>query len=236
MSKKGRFLLIPNTLGGTSINETIPPVMSTCFNNTSLILVEKDKVARRFLIELGLKDRLDEFQMVSIKHGVDKEIKSIFQEHIDQGKDVALISDAGCPAVADPGHEIVALAHSMKIDVKPMTGPSSIILALMASGFNGQNFAFHGYLPKEINKRKDTIRRLERNALRNDQTQLFIETPFRNQYLLKDLVQTCEKNTKICLAVDLTTENEWIKTASVSDWKSDLPDIHKKQCIFLIYK
>ncbi|MEQ8324452.1 MAG: SAM-dependent methyltransferase [Vicingaceae bacterium] len=236
MSARGSFYLIPNSLGADSISDTIPPSLSNFLINTAVIFVEKEKLARRLLIQLGLKEKLDQFELISIKHGIDAEMRKAFQHCVESGKDVALISDAGCPAIADPGHELVSFAHKIGISVRPKTGPSSIILALMASGFNGQNFAFHGYLPKEVNKKIQHIRKLESLAIKEDQTQIFIETPFRNQYLFKDLLSTCQKNTNICLAVNLTFEDEWIKSTTVEQWRRNVPDIHKKQCIFLIYK
>ena len=236
MSEKGKLYLIPNTLGDYSPLDVMAPNLGSSLENVSLIFVEKEKVARRLLIGLGLKEKLQDFRLISIKHGFNASSREVFESTVKSGKDVAIISDAGCPAVADPGYEIVALAHMLRVEVRPKVGPSSIILALMASGFNGQQFTFHGYLPKELGKRRETIKHLERDAVKNNRTHIFIETPFRNQHLLKDLIQTCEKNTKICLAVDLTLEDEWIRTASVNDWRADLPDIHKKQCIFLLHK
>jgi 16S rRNA (cytidine1402-2'-O)-methyltransferase len=236
MSDKGSLFLIPNTLGAENISKSIPLGIIDSFENVIVIFVEQEKVARRLLIQLGLKNRLDEFELISMKQGINKEVCNKLKNTLMGGKDAAIISDAGCPAIADPGNELVQIAHEIKAKVIPNSGPSSIILALMASGFNGQQFAFHGYLSKDSSSRKNQIRVLDKRVHQHSQTQIFIETPYRNQYVFEDLLSECQKKTKICLAVNLTMDDEWIAVKELDDWKKDKPDLRKKQCIYLIYK
>lgn len=236
MSNKGKLFLIPNTLGSDSLKYTIPEGIAERLQNLSLVFTEHDKAARKQLIALGFKERLDQIELLSIKNDLSNEDKRILESELSAGKDVGILSDAGLPAIADPGYQIVALAHTLGAQVVPLVGPSSIFLALMASGFNGQQFGFHGYLPKDQDKRIHKIKNLEGELYKRSQTQIFIETPYRNQYLFNDLLSTCLKNTKICLAVDLTTDHEWIKVHTVENWKKIKVDITKKQCIFLMYK
>jgi len=155
---------------------------------------------------------------------------------ISEGKNIGIISEAGCPGIADPGADVVKMAHEKNIQVVPLVGPSSIFLALMASGFNGQNFAFNGYLPKERPDRIKKIKELERLAQQKDQTQLFIETPYRNTHMLEDILTSCEGSTKLCIACDITLSTEYIKTKTIAAWKKQVPDINKRPTIFLIYK
>ena len=215
---------------------SLPSGMAQHVNPCRLFFVEHPKIARALLIKLGLKEHLDDMELISMKNGISRQDYDLIYETLKRGEDIGIISDAGCPAVADPGFQIVSRAHRMGAEVIPFVGPSSILLGLMASGFNGQNFTFHGYLPKDIEKRKKKIRDLDKAAHRFNQTQIFIETPYRNQYLYKDLISMCQKNTKICLAVDLTTENQWIRTKSAEEWSKAKVDLSKKQCIFLLYK
>jgi 16S rRNA (cytidine1402-2'-O)-methyltransferase len=149
---------------------------------------------------------------------------------------VGIISEAGCPAIADPGADVVSLAQQKKIRVIPLVGPSSILLALMASGFNGQNFAFHGYLPIDNEQRSRTLKQLEQRMYSENQTQLFIETPYRNNKILDEILKTCKPLTKLCIAADITLDSEFIKTHSISDWKKQKPDLSKRPCIFALYK
>ena len=236
MNNKGSLYLIPNTLGSDSFEESIPSGIGSKLRNIAVIFVEHPKEARRLLIGIGLKDKLDDIQLISINNGMTAEDKKLAVETLNSGKDIGLLSDAGCPAIADPGNEIVALAHSVQARVIPLTGPSSILLGLMASGFNGQSFAFHGYLPKDQNQRKKKIRDLEKEMYQKSQTQIFIETPYRNQHLLMDLLSECQKKTKICLALDLGMPEENIQVQTVENWIKNTPGIEKKQCLFLLYK
>ncbi len=167
------------------------------------------------------------------KHTQSSEIPS-FLKPLEKGEDVAVISEAGCPGVADPGADIVKLAHQKGISVVPLVGPSSILLSLMASGFNGQNFAFNGYLPVKSGERTKAINLLEKKAKIDQQTQIFIETPYRNNQLIADLLKTCSTSTLLCIAANITAENEFIATKKVGDWKKSVPDLHKQPAIFLI--
>ena len=157
-----------------------------------------------------------------------------FLRPIDEGKNIGVISDAGCPGVADPGADVVALAHQKNIKVVPLVGPSSILLSLMASGFNGQSFCFNGYLPKEKKDRVRKLKDLERMAIAQKQTQLFIETPYRNQHVLTDLLANCNPNSKLCIAVDITMASEQIVTKTIAEWKNTVIDLNKRPCIFLL--
>jgi len=236
MSDKGILFLVPNTLGSEDISKSIPLGIKDSFENVRVIFVEQAKMARRLLIQLGLKDRLDQFELISMKQGITNELGDALKNTLNDGKDAAIISDAGCPAIADPGNELVQIAHELGAKVVPHSGPSSILLALMASGFNGQQFAFHGYLSKDSANRKNQIRVLDKRVHQSSQTQIFIETPYRNQYVFDDLLSECQKKTKICLAVNLTMNDEWISVNDIEGWKKKKPDLQKKQCIYLIYK
>lgn len=199
-------------------------------------IVENEKVARRFLKESGVPVKQSELVIHDYgKHNRDKVDYSVFFASLMQGKDMGLMSDAGCPGVADPGAEIVAEAHKRGVKVVPMVGPSSILLALMASGFSGQKFAFHGYLPIDKGERSKRIKNLEAESSRDGQTQIFIETPFRNNQLLEELLKSCKPNTKICVACNLTSADEIVATLPVSQWKNRSIDLHKKPTIFLLY-
>ena len=236
MSSKSKLFLIPNTLGNENVNQYLPSGIADSIKNCRIFFVEHPKLARKVLIGLGLKNILDDSEMISMKNGLRKDDRRFIEDCLKSGKEMGIISDAGCPAVADPGFEIVKQAHYSDAEILPFVGPSSIILGLMGSGFNGQNFTFHGYIPKEKGQRIRKIREMEQNVFKNNQTQIFIETPYRNQYLFSDLLSTCQKNTKICLAVNLTLPDQWIKTKDVIGWKKEKVDLNKKQCIFLLYK
>lgn len=236
MNLKGKLYLIPNTLGSEETIDVIPAGTGNRLNNVSVIFVEHPKEARRLLIGIGLKDRLNEIELVSVLNGINAEDRKLATDTLNAGKDIGFISDAGCPAIADPGNEFVKLAHTIQAKVVPLTGPSSILLALMASGFNGQNFAFHGYLPKDQPDRKKKIRDLENEMIKKSQTQIFIETPYRNQHLFNDLLSECQKKTKICLALNLSLPEEQIKVDSIENWLKNKINIEKQLCIFLMYK
>ena len=158
-----------------------------------------------------------------------------FKRLLKEGKNIGIVSEAGCPGIADPGQALIAIAQEMGADIKPMVGPNSILLALMASGMNGQQFQFVGYLPIDIQKRTAAIKELEAESSRKKSTQIFIETPYRNNQMIESLLKTCKTSTQLCIAVDITGKNEWIKTMSVADWQKNKTDIHKRPAIFLIY-
>lgn len=199
-------------------------------------VVENEKSARHFLKSIHTKIDQDNliFHLLN-EHTSAKDI-SLLLETLKKKKDIGVLSEAGCPAVADPGAALVKLAHENNIRVIPLTGPSSILLALMASGMNGQSFIFHGYLPRDITQRRNKISVIEKDALKKDQTQIIIETPYRNQQLLNDILKTCSNNTLLCIACDLTSKEEFVNTRTVIAWKKQIPDINKKPVIFLIGK
>ena len=236
MKVEGQVFLIPNTLGPEISSDTIPSGMAEKIRQVEFIFVEHAKEARRLLISIGLKDRLDHIEMAAMGKHLSQNDLNQAENLLKEGKSIGVLSDAGCPGIADPGNEVVSIAHKLGARVIPLTGPSSLMLGLMASGFNGQKFAFHGYLPKDQNQRRRKIREIEKNIYQNSETQIFIETPYRNQHLFSDLLSECQKNTKICLALNLTFPDEEIKVDSVENFKKQKWDLDKKQCLFLMYK
>ncbi|MDP1559694.1 MAG: SAM-dependent methyltransferase [Nitrosomonas sp.] len=231
----GTLYLVPAPLGDGDIAWVIPDAVRTCVAGLGHFVVEHPKTARKFLKQVGCNRPLQEIKMqVLDEHTQPHEILSLLDPLL-AGSDVGLLSEAGCPAVADPGAGLVQIAHLKNIKVVPLVGPSSILLALMASGLNGQQFAFHGYLPVKDEARISRILMLEKSSLVDNQTQIFIETPYRNQKLLELLVQTCRDNTHLCIACDITLASEYIATKTVRTWKHALPNINKKPAIFLLY-
>jgi len=227
----GKLYLVPNKLG-ESKTYNFPEHQYTLIKNTKYFIFENEKPGRAFIKEISPEKNQSELNIsVLNKHTIEKEIKNFLNPCLS-GNDIALISDAGCPGVADPGSEIVRLAHENKIKVIPLVGPSSILLALMGSGMNGQSFKFNGYLPIEKNERKKKIKILENKSLIT--TQIFMETPYRNNKFLSTLLVTLRPETKLCIACDLTLSSEYIKTKEVKIWKSTKVDIHKRPTIFLI--
>lgn len=232
----GTLYLIPMPLAEKSSAKSFTPYLVETINHIDEYIVENSKTARRFLKEAGLKTPQSELIVHDYgKHNRDSSVKDFFTGLL-AGKDVGLMSEAGCPGVADPGSEIVAYAHQRGIKVVPLVGPSSILLALMASGFNGQSFTFHGYLPIEKVQRANKIKELEGLAERHNQTQIFIETPFRNNPMLEEILRSCKPETKLCIACELTSEDEFIQTKAIKDWKAKVPEMHKRPAIFLIFK
>jgi 16S rRNA (cytidine1402-2'-O)-methyltransferase len=234
MNKKGTLYLIPVTLGETSHKHVIPEFNNTIINEIDTFIVENIKVARRFLKKAGIQKEISELTFHEINKHSNKDEYPTFIKPLLNGENIGVLSDAGCPGVADPGADIVALAQEKDIKVVPLIGPSSILLALMASGFNGQSFCFNGYLPKEQKERTRRIKDLERNAKKFNQTQIFIETPYRNDNMFEDLLKTCYPNTMLCIAVDITHQTERIQTKTIEDWTTTKIDLNKKPCIFLI--
>jgi 16S rRNA (cytidine1402-2'-O)-methyltransferase len=236
MTQQGILYLIPTTLGDTAETADVIPVkINTIINQIDEYIVENEKSARHYLKKIGIKKPLQEIILHPLnQHTASQEISG-YLKSIAEGKNIGIISEAGCPGVADPGAEVVAIAHTRNIKVVPLVGPSSILLSLMASGFNGQSFTFHGYLPKERGERIKKLKELEK-AAQKQQTQLFIETPYRNMHLLEDMLSTCDGATKLCIACDITLPTEFIKTKRMTEWKKQLPDINKKPTIFLIYR
>jgi 16S rRNA (cytidine1402-2'-O)-methyltransferase len=210
--------------------------VNNIINTIDEYIVENEKTARHYLKKMGIKKPLQEIILHPLNQHTEPRAISSYLNSIALGKNIGIISEAGCPGVADPGAEVVKLAHEKNITVIPLVGPSSILLSLMASGFNGQNFAFNGYLPKERSERIKKIKDLEFLALKKNQTQMFIETPYRNMHLLEDLLSGCDGNTKLCIACDVTLTTEFIKTKTIAAWKKQVPDINKRPTIFLINK
>lgn len=238
MKTKGKLYLIPNTLGESSLEDVIPQGNINKILNIKHFIVEDLRNARRFLSKAGWRGRIEELEFFELnEHSKAQDILKHL-EKAEQNTDIGLLSDAGTPCVADPGADIVALAHSKGIQVIPLVGPSSILLALMASGFNGQNFTFLGYLPRERGNRERSIKDLEKKIFRLHQTQIFIETPYRNNQMLESLVKSCSSSTRICVATDLSLETETIISQTAEEWKKMYTniDIHKRNTIFLMYK
>jgi len=199
-------------------------------------IVEQEKSARHFLKSIDYKTSFDKIVLHTLNEHTSREEMSHYLENALEGKDIGLLSEAGCPCIADPGNLMVEAAHQQNIQVVPLVGPSSIYLSLMASGFNGQHFAFAGYLPIDKTKRTEKIRELEIQVYKKSQTQIFIETPYRNNQLIQDILRTCKGQSKLCIASSITTDEEQILTLTISEWKNKPVDYHKKNCIFLLYK
>ena len=234
MNIKGTLYLIPTTLGESAYDQVIPSFNNTILQEIDVFIVENIKTARRFIKKTAPDKIIDDLVFHEINKRTNLDMLPTFLKPIDEGKNIGVISDAGCPGVADPGADVVALAHQKNIKVMPLVGPSSILLSLMASGFNGQSFCFNGYLPKEQKDRVRKLKDLERMAIAQKQTQLFIETPYRNQHVLTDLLSTCNPNTKLCVAVDITMASEQIATKTIAEWKNTTIDLNKRPCIFLL--
>ncbi|MGJ1418678.1 SAM-dependent methyltransferase [Sphingobacterium spiritivorum] len=233
---KGILYLLPVPLSDDAAMASYTPYLQETINTLDEYIVENEKTARKFLKQAGLS--IPQQQLIIHdygKHNRDQGNKQEFFKGLMSGKNVGLMSEAGCPGVADPGADIVAEAHSKGIKVVPLVGPSSILLALMASGFSGQKFAFQGYLPIDKQDRNRKIKDLEAQAYRDKQTQIFIETPFRNNTLFAELLKVCKPQTKICVACNLTAQDEFVLTLTVDQWKKRKDDFHKKPAIFLLY-
>lgn len=231
---KGVLYLVPNTLGNPDTTETIPEGIRGRVNEIKLFIVENLRNARRYLKSLNREINIDSLTFFELNEHTAAEEIPFFLDRVEQGVDAAIISEAGVPGVADPGAEVVRIAHEKGIRVVPLTGPSSILLALMASGLNGQSFCFHGYLPVKRPERIRKIREIEQGAIRRGETQMFIEAPYRNDALLEDILETCHPSTMICIAADITLESEFIHTKTAGAWKKKKPALHKRPVLFLI--
>lgn len=228
--------LIPVTLGETEIERVLPSYNKEIILGISHFIVEDVRSARRFLKKVEKSIDIDSLTFYPLNKHTSAEALSGYLKALEEGKSMGIISEAGCPAIADPGADVVAIAQRKGLKVVPLVGPSSILLAVMGSGFNGQSFAFHGYLPIESAERSRKIKQLEQRAYSESQTQLFIETPYRNGKMLDDILNNCKPTTKLCIAANLTCEDESIKTMTVKEWKSRrLPDLSKIPCIFLLF-
>ena len=234
MMKSGTVFLIPVFLSDTSPNSVFPGDNLAIITKLDGFIVEDLRTARRFLKKVGYKKDFDNVKFYLLNEHTDSSEIYSYLDDVKKGQDIGLMSEAGIPCVADPGYQIVTLAHQSDIEVKPLIGPSSILLALMSSGFNGQQFVFHGYLPIDKHKRRKVILNIENKARKSNQTQIFIETPYRNNKLLADILTSCADNTMLCIAADITGEKEYIKTKSVSQWSKMKIDLHKKPTVFLI--
>jgi 16S rRNA (cytidine1402-2'-O)-methyltransferase len=230
------LFLIPVTLGETELSKVLPVYNKDVLLTIRHFIVENVRTARRFLKQVDADIPIDELTFYTLnKHTSPKELSG-FLIPIENGNSIGIISEAGCPAIADPGADVVAIAQQKGIKVVPLVGPSSILLALMSSGFNGQNFAFLGYLPIDNDRRIKTLKSLEQRVYSENQTQLFIETPYRNNKMLEDILKTCKLSSKLCIAADITIESEFIQTKTINEWKKQKPDLSKKPCIFALYK
>lgn len=234
MSKAGTLYILPNTLGGESISDIIPNDVVEQAISLRHFVVENIKSARRVLRKMDREFPIDESMFIEMnKRSTEQDTMKSLQWLI-AGNNVGVISDAGCACVADPGAEIVSLAHSQKIAVIPFVGPSSILLALMGSGFSGQNFSFHGYLPKDRKERIRTLKTYEFDSRKKGYTQIFMDTPYRNMNVLEDLLNELADHTQICIASNITLHNQRIRTMSVEDWREHAYDLSKSPCVFLI--
>lgn len=225
--------LIPCVLADDML-ETIPAYVLDTIKKCHVIFAENERTARRFLKSLDKDIVIDDFEWFAI-HKAEAEQLNNFKQKIRENKNIAIISEAGCPGIADPGQVLIAAAQEMNCIVKPLVGPSSILLALMASGMNGQQFEFIGYLPIDNLARTKKIKELEISSAKNNSTKIFIETPYRNNQLIESLLHHCSNNTKICIAVNITAADERIVTLPVSAWKNKKPELHKQPAIFLLY-
>lgn len=233
INPKSQIFLIPTLLHEDALH-VLPSYILEAVKQCNVFFVENERSARRYLKQLDKQIVIDNYEWFTIGKA-EADVRQQFREKIKQRKTIGVISEAGCPCVADPGQLLVSVAQELNADVVPLVGPSSILLALMASGMNGQQFAFAGYLPIDNHKRIKTIKELEAESKKKNCTQIFIETPYRNNQLLDSLLKTCQSHTKICIAASITGPDECIKTKTVSQWKKEPVDLHKKPAIFLLH-
>ena len=233
---KQTLYLIPVLMGESTVDKVIPAYNTGIVSGLKFFIVENIRTARRFLKKCDPEIDIDSLTFFELNKHTNKNDISGFLDPMKSGNSIGVMSEAGCPGVADPGADVVEIAQQKGYKVVPLVGPSSILMSLMASGFNGQSFAFHGYLPIDSNERAKKIKQLESRSYSEDQTQLFIETPYRNIKLAEDILQLCKAQTKLCIASNITNDDEYIVTKSITEWKDKLPDINKKPTIFLIYK
>jgi 16S rRNA (cytidine1402-2'-O)-methyltransferase len=227
-----KIYLVPSVLDEQAI-QTIPPYIIDAVKDCQVVFAENERTTRRFLKSICKEIVIDDYEWFTI-HKAEEEQKNSFRQKIKEGKNIAIISEAGCPGIADPGQILIELAQQLNVTVIPLVGPSSILLALMASGMNGQQFEFVGYLPIDMGERAKAIKEMEAASQKKHGTQIFIETPYRNNQLIETLLKTCKSTTKICIAAELTGINEYVKTKTVEDWKKEKTDFHKKPVIFLM--
>ncbi|MBT6160924.1 SAM-dependent methyltransferase [Flavobacteriaceae bacterium] len=231
----GTLFLIPTPIGDSAPLEVLPLAAKKNMEVLTHFIVENEKVARRFIKKITPNKNQDTLILYPLNKYTTQEETATYLEACLQGESMGVLSDVGCPGVADPGSIVVRMAHQHGIRVKPLTGPSSILLALMSSGMNGQSFAFNGYLPIDKSQRQRAIKRYEKKAQKDDQTQIFIETPYRNDALVQDFIKVLEPSTLLCIACDLSMVTEMTKTLPVALWKKNIPELQKRPCIFLIH-
>lgn len=237
----GKLYLIPCTLsnpGETTVTpeDVLPQTIKRSIDFIDDYIVENEKTARRFIKSIHPEKKQSDLKLSLLNKHTEVSEHYTMIKPLLEGKNIGLLSESGCPGIADPGAVIVKLAHEKGIQVVPLVGPSSILLALMASGMNGQSFAFNGYLPIDANEKKNELKHFERLSQEKNQSQLFIETPYRNNKLVEDLLQLLQPNTHLCIACDITLPTEFIKTRTVAEWKKNKVDLHKRPCIFIVHK
>ncbi len=228
--------LVPTSLGECNFNRILPAQNTEIVSALRFFIVEDVRTARRFLKKMNPAIDIDSLTFFILNQHTSPEELSGFLKPMFDGNDMGVLSEAGCPAIADPGADVVAIAQKHNFTVVPLVGPSSILLSLMASGFNGQSFAFVGYLPIQPADRTKALKKLESRAYNESQSQIFIETPYRNMKMVEDILHSCQPATRLCIAADITLETEFIKTKTVKEWKGKLPDLNKRPCIFILYK
>ncbi len=236
MTFLGKLYLIPTTLGDMNPEDVLPATIKRSIDFIDYYIVENEKTARKFIKSVHPEKKQPELKLFLLNKHTETKEHLEFIKPLLEGKNVGLMSEAGCPGVADPGAVIVKIAHEKGIQVVPLVGPSSILLAVMASGMNGQSFAFNGYLPIDKSEKKQALKGLEKLSFDKNQSQLFIETPYRNNKLLEDILQTLQPNTNLCIACDITLPTEYIKTMSVNLWKKQKVDLHNRPTIFILHK
>ena len=231
---KGKLFLIPNVLDGGLPGQVLSETTLLTVRQLRYFIYEEERAARAFLARAGLREILEQLKWGVLNEHTDENDLFTLINPLLNGLDAGLLSEAGCPAVADPGSNLVRYAHELQIKVVPLTGPSSIMLALMASGLNGQRFCFHGYLPIKSPQRTKALKELEGRSRQFNETQIFIETPYRNRQILDEMIRSLSHDTLLCIAADLTAKTEFIQTKTIREWKAGLPEIHKRPAVFLI--
>jgi len=232
----GTLFLIPTPLAADTAQSILSPQIKDIILNTNYFFVENLRTSRRFISELKLGKKIEELNFYLLNKETPESEIEIYIRILENGNNVGLMSEAGCPGIADPGSIAIKMAHKKGIKVVPLAGPSSIFMALMASGFNGQSFTFCGYLPIDKIERVKTIKQLEKEASAKNQTQIFMETPFRNNQIMQDLLLNCQGETLISISCDISSPDEFIKTQSIDKWRKSVPDLHKKPTIFCLYR
>jgi len=231
---KGSLYLIPSLLGNSPVDQVVPRGVTQMVSRLDHFIVENVRTARRYIRKLDPEKPIDPLTFYTLNKHTSREEMEQMTDPLEEGHDMGLISEAGVPGIADPGEEIVKHAQKKHIRVIPLTGPSSILLALMGSGLNGESFAFNGYLPIKSGERIKKIRALEKKSRHEGQTQIFMETPYRNDKLLGDILTHCMEDTLLCIASEITTPREWIRTQTIREWKKNKPGLHKKPSIFIL--